>query len=164
MQQSILLPSSKFGITPPVVNIGAWQCACGLCLQDFSMQLVVDRKWRCAQQSLKFLATEGDLDNRSQASTGNQCPLVAENQRQIICCPRNYWSQLHSLSVGLSHLQLFSASEWYLPFTMSPHLKDWPRVERRLVPATAVCLADLVGCIEFVCPSPNAQLLPLVLL
>ena len=40
--------------------------------------------------------TEGDLDNRSQAITGNQCPLVAENQRQIICCPRNYWSQPHS--------------------------------------------------------------------
>ena len=29
-------------------------------------------------------------------------PSSCGNQRQIICCPRNYWSQLHSLSVGPS--------------------------------------------------------------
>ena len=29
-------------------------------------------------------------------------PSSCGNQRRIICCPRNYWSQLHSLSVGLS--------------------------------------------------------------
>ena len=80
IQQSILLLSSKVGITPPVVNNGAWQCACGLCLQDFSIKSmlpVLDCKWRCAQQSFRFLVT-GRFRQRSQAITGNHCPLVAK--------------------------------------------------------------------------------------
>ena len=143
MQQSILLPSSKFGITPPVVNIGAWQCACSLCLQQ-AMVPVFDRKWPCAQQSFGFPVTEGDF------------ALVAEIRDRYVALETVHHN--HRLSVDLWHLVTSTVEFLMKPICMkswslqlyiyhSPFrpLKDWRRVERRHVPATAVCLAGLVG-------------------
>ena len=97
MQQSILLPSSKFGITPPVVNIGAWQCACSLCWQQ-AMVPVFDRKWPCAQQSFGVPVTEGDF------------ALVAEIRDRYVALETVHHN--HSLSVGLWHLLNFLWSQF----------------------------------------------------
>ena len=95
--QSVLLAFIQAWDYPSTCNNRAWQCACGLSLQDFSkksMVAVFDGKWPWAQQSFRFQVIEWDFDNRVQQSTaGNPSrflPFLQSsclNQRHKICCP-----------------------------------------------------------------------------
>ena len=82
---------------------------------------------------------------------GKFCPSCG-NQRQI-CCPRNCSSQSQLDCWSVTSVEFLMKpicmKSWSLQLYIyhSPFrpLKDWRRVERRHVPATAVCLAGLVG-------------------